>query len=390
MVKFTTSAVTLAVIAAVAQGRNLRGLNSPYTADQPTIDEKTKPVTNESDYTMMNALANGEPMVGAVSGKHFTRPAVDFGYPRIAPQILSKSALENPGKAKSVTLDKNVQPVPYPDTLSHTLKIGMFIPATNTIMEQEVWSILKRSDDPVINGVGIHTVNMDAPSALINSGDANADFGVSIIEGYKQSYPLMMLAEPEYLMMGMAWDQYEGLQLCPVDCPIGVPDLGGMGMSEWTFAIKGALGSMFPVCEEGEAQEGCRSKGKKLRIGLLIPSDYNIGAANTVKFFENETFFGLKQTVAAVLPFSAESVKDIAHVTPEATKLLVRSFLSENELDVVVQTGTNLAMVDVAAELEQEAGIPILSVNAVLLWHALRENGITTKIPNSGRIFSEF
>ena len=58
--------------------------------------------------------------------------------------------------------------------------------------------------------------------------------------------------------------------------------------------------------------------------------------------------------------------------------------------DALVQVGTNLSMIRVAAMAELWLGKPVLAINAATYWHALRANGIAEKIAGCGRIFEEF
>lgn len=52
----------------------------------------------------------------------------------------------------------------------------------------------------------------------------------------------------------------------------------------------------------------------------------------------------------------------------------------------MVQAGTNLAAVRVAADLEEELGKPVLAINAATVWHALRTNGINDAINGFGSL----
>ena len=63
--------------------------------------------------------------------------------------------------------------------------------------------------------------------------------------------------------------------------------------------------------------------------------------------------------------------------------------LLQARLDAVVQCGTNMSMTAVAERLEPKIGIPILGINATLLWHALRETGITERAEHAGRLLRE-
>ena len=62
----------------------------------------------------------------------------------------------------------------------------------------------------------------------------------------------------------------------------------------------------------------------------------------------------------------------------------------DNKLDAVVQCGTNMSFMDVAEKLEPVVEIPILGINAVTFWYALRENGFEGALVGAGRLLREF
>ena len=81
----------------------------------------------------------------------------------------------------------------------------------------------------------------------------------------------------------------------------------------------------------------------------------------------------------------------IAEVPPE----LLREKLIElngngRDVDAIVQVGTNLSMVRLAAAAEMWLGKPVLAINTATYWHALRQSKITDKIPGLGRLLEEF
>ena len=81
----------------------------------------------------------------------------------------------------------------------------------------------------------------------------------------------------------------------------------------------------------------------------------------------------------------------IAEVPPE----LLREKLIElngngRDVDAIVQVGTNLSMVRLAAAAEMWLGKPVIAINTATYWHALRQNKIMDKIPGLGRLLEEF
>ncbi|GIS89284.1 MAG: hypothetical protein CM1200mP18_19940 [Gammaproteobacteria bacterium] len=49
--------------------------------------------------------------------------------------------------------------------------------------------------------------------------------------------------------------------------------------------------------------------------------------------------------------------------------------LDGDDIDTIVQVGTNLALATLVDELEQELDKPVVAINVALYWHALRQNG---------------
>ena len=83
------------------------------------------------------------------------------------------------------------------------------------------------------------------------------------------------------------------------------------------------------------------------------------------------------------------SPKLIAHVQPAEVRAALRA-LDGNDVDAILQVGTNLAGMAVAAEAERWLGKPVLSMNAITYWHALRALGVTDRIVGHGRILEEY
>ncbi len=59
-------------------------------------------------------------------------------------------------------------------------------------------------------------------------------------------------------------------------------------------------------------------------------------------------------------------------------------------MDAIVQVGTNLSMVRLAAAAEMWLGKPVIAINTATYWHALRANGITDRMEGFGRLLAEF
>jgi maleate isomerase len=49
-----------------------------------------------------------------------------------------------------------------------------------------------------------------------------------------------------------------------------------------------------------------------------------------------------------------------------------------------------MSLINVTEKLEPVIGIPILGINAVTFWYALRENGFEGALVGAGRLLREF
>ena len=105
--------------------------------------------------------------------------------------------------------------------------------------------------------------------------------------------------------------------------------------------------------------------------------------AIVTRFFEESGF-----TVVRFKGLRCPTATAIAEVTERELIPVLRE-LDGPDVDAIVQVGTNLSMVRLADEGERWLGKPVLAINAVTLWHALRANGITDQFPGFGSLFRE-
>ena len=63
--------------------------------------------------------------------------------------------------------------------------------------------------------------------------------------------------------------------------------------------------------------------------------------------------------------------------------------LNNDDVDALVQVGTNMPMARLAATMETRLGTPTIAIKTATYWHALRNNGIDDKISGFGRLLDE-
>jgi maleate isomerase len=258
----------------------------------------------------------------------------------------------------------------YPDVRSFKRKFGLFIPATNTSMEHELWSIIFKNQGPDgLKGVGLHTANFLTPKLQLKTEEDLIEYKNQFLGGLRTAVDGALLAEPQYLIMGMSLEHIIG-GIKEIRAPmVDLEAYSGLSWATWHDAIQAAL-----------------DKYGAKRIGLITPFDKK-GNESATQMFEEMGF-----EVVSSVGFSCANALHIAHVPDWAKEKAILELLAndENRLDAVVQCGTNMSLIDVSEKLEPVIGIPILGINAVTFWYALRENGFEGPLAGAGRLLREF
>lgn len=305
----------------------------------------------------------GETIRGSLSGQPVFIPNVNEPpIPAIAPTGPVFNGERAPG------FDAAALSAGHPDTCSWRRRLGLLIPATNTTMESELWSILIRNREHGLEGIGIHTSPVLTPKPDISSPEGLERYKKDFLAGVRKAVEVGMLARPQYLILGMSLEHIiAGME--PIRATMGELSRGcDLGWATWHDSAKAALDQF-------------RAK----RIGLITPFSREANDSAARMFRE------LGFEVVATFGFACGNAQHIAHIPNEAKERAITELLAtpDNRLDAVVQCGTNMSMGAVAERLEPKLGIPILGINATLLWYALRESGIDGRVPHGGRLLRE-
>jgi len=94
-------------------------------------------------------------------------------------------------------------------------------------------------------------------------------------------------------------------------------------------------------------------------------------------------------TVVRDIALQCTSWTAIAQVTPGQCRDALRK-LDGDDVDALVQVGTNLSMIRLAAAAEAWLGKPVIAINTATYWHALRASGIQDRMEGFGRLLSDF
>lgn len=246
------------------------------------------------------------------------------------------------------------------DALATRRKFGVLGPSTNTIVQPDF-------DDMRPHGVTNHysriaTANADAVSNETFRAATEVIAG-NVLDAVRS----VLTASPDYLVMGMSavtfFDGYAGAERFIRE----VEAESGLKISVGSHACRDAL----------------LAYGGIKRIAILSPywPAMNI---EVIRYFGD---VGV-ETVRDVA-LRCRSWTGIAEVTTDTLRRTIKE-LDGDDVDAIVQIGTNLSMVRLAAAAELFLGKPVIAINTATYWHALRTNGIPDQKDGFGRLLSDF
>jgi maleate isomerase len=245
------------------------------------------------------------------------------------------------------------------DVLGRRRKFGVLGPSTNTIVQPEF-------DEMRPPGVTNHYSRIFTQNAQAISNETFMAGTVKISEGVLDAVRSVMTCEPHHLVMGMSAITFYGGEKGADEFQKKVEQASGVGVSIGSHATTAAL----------------RAYGGLQRIAFLSPY-YPIANAEVRRYFEDAGFHVVRD-----LCLQCPSWTSIAEV-PESTLREKLRELDGDDVDALVQVGTNLCMARLAGEAERWLGKPVVAINTATYWHALRANGISDKIRGFGRLLEE-
>lgn len=246
---------------------------------------------------------------------------------------------------------------PPKDSLAPRARIGILTPARNTTVEPECHALCPP-------GVTNHVARMEFQGIPADADPATVKIGAYELDLHGAIDRLNFMS-PDLILLGHSHDSFAG----------GVA--GGRNMQDGLAAHAGrpvVVPSLAYV--EAIAALGIRD------IGVLTP--YLSDDDGLVRdFFEDA---GCR--VRRVKPLLYDTAYAIAATDPATVRQAFLE-LDGDDVDAILQVGTNLPAARTAAMAEFWLGKPVLSVNVVTYWHALRRLGIEDRMPGFGTLFAD-
>jgi maleate isomerase len=246
------------------------------------------------------------------------------------------------------------------DALAFRKKIGIVVPSTNTIVGPECEALRPR-------GVTNHIARLTIQQAPIEASDEGYMAHVKRMrDGIGPAIDQVMTCAPHHIIMGVAIEAFMGGVKGGDALQAELSQRAGVGVSIGSTAAVAALNKF----------------GAK-NIAVLTP--HQPKGDEIVRSYLEEAGFN----VVRLKGLKCSSPFAIAEMQPAQIRQELIA-LNGDDVDAILQVGTNLAGGDVAAQAELWFGKPVLAMNVVTYWDALRRCGIEDRIYGRGRVLEEF
>lgn len=246
-----------------------------------------------------------------------------------------------------------------PDALGFRKRIGIVVPSTNTTVQPECEGLRPR-------GVTNHTARSTIKERPLNTEQAFLDHMSDMREGIATAIDQIMTAGLDHLIVGISLETFWGGVAAAAKFQDELAQRAGVGISMGSTASVAALQAL-----------GAR------KIAVLTP--HQPRGDDMVRLYLKEAGFD----VVRLLGLKCATPRAIAQV-PAADIRDALKGLDGPDIDALLQVGTALPTVAIAAEAERWLGKPVLAINAVTYWDALRRCGIEDRVVGYGRILEEF
>ena len=246
------------------------------------------------------------------------------------------------------------------DVLAWRRKFGVLGPSTNTIVQPDF-------DDLRVSGVTNHYSRIIVDDAQALSDESFMAGTLKISEATHEAVRGVMTCRPDFLVMGMSAVTFYG---------------GAEGAAKWARAVEDIAG--VGLCTGAQSLIAAfKAYGGIRRIALLSPY-YPVANREVSNFMSDHGVEVVRDAALRCASWTA-----IAEVPTSRLREAVLA-LDGDDVDAVVQVGTNLSMMRFAAAAETFLAKPVIAINTATYWNALRLNGIADSKEGFGRLMAEF
>lgn len=249
---------------------------------------------------------------------------------------------------------------PNPDVLGYRRLFGVLGPSTNTVVQPDF-------DDLRVRGVTNHYSRIVVDDAQAISDETFMAGTLEISRNTIDAVKGVLTCNPDYLVMGMSAVTFYG---------------GAEGAQKWRDNIESEAG--LKLCTGSQSLiEAFGVYGGIKRIAVISPY-YPSANAQVAHFMSDHGIQVVRDNCLKCPSWTA-----IAQVPTDTLRRELHK-LDGDDVDALVQVGTNLSMIRFAAAAEEWLGKPVIAINTATYWNALRQNGIMDQKDGFGRLMAEF
>jgi len=245
------------------------------------------------------------------------------------------------------------------DPLGYRYRMGIIAPSTNTIVEPEMNAMRPR-------GVTNHFAGIMVRNSPVQGNDAFSQLMDDIRAAMDDAVENVMTAQPDRLVLGISSESF----------------WGGVAGSEKLLSDMQALTNGAPVTSAAMAVVQVLKEIYNVRRLAIMTPYMQVGDEQVADYFRETGF-----DVLTVQGFRCTSPIAIAQVPPEQIRRRVLE-LNQTDAQCILQVGTNLPFARLAGEAEFWLDKPVLAINTVIYWHALRSSGITDPVDGFGSLLA--
>ena len=246
-----------------------------------------------------------------------------------------------------------------PDTLGFRKRIGIVVPSTNTTVQPECEALRPR-------GVTNHTARSTIKERPLDTEQAFFEHMADMRDGIAAAIDQIMTAGVDHLIVGISLETFWGGVAAADKLQGELTSRAGVGVSLGSIAAVAALKAFGAW-----------------RIAVLTP--HQPRGDEMVRLYLTEAGFDIVRLTG----LKCATPRAIAQV-PSADIRSALQALDGPDVDALLQVGTALPTVALAAEAEHRFAKPVLAINAVTYWDALRRCGIEDRVAGCGRILEEY
>ena len=241
-------------------------------------------------------------------------------------------------------------------------RIAVIIPSTNIGVEYDCQNLIPP-------GVSWHFCRFFIEQPDLSSDDMFMAFIEAIRHTIPDALRDAMTCEPSQIMMGMSAETFWG---------------GLEGSAEFTARLRDVIGPDIGLTTGAIALDlALKTFGAK-RVAALTPYQ-PVGDEQVRRFLEESGY-----EVTKVIGLKCDTATFIAHTPPAEVIDVVLNQLDGDDVDAIVQAGTNLSTLNLFPALEKQLGKPIIPINMATIWHTFRATGINDRFMDKGWLLERF